>query len=380
MRTTWLIFVNSLQRMRVLVAGSFTAGILLGVVLLVTTHLLPGLETPIRLGYTDKDGSAVSADFRLYLTENLGMELIEGDEAWLEGELVNKKVSALVEVPAGFEQALLRDTKGALLVTYMGDYANRAFLQSYFESYVGSVQVLAASAQDDASKLRGLLAEAKADQAPLSTVRLDEQLEHRERDWDMFVLLYGFFVMISSLLIIGMASVVLDDRQNNTFQRVQVSGVNAVSYVVGVCAAGFLVAIVMVLIFILVCLQQGLGVNIPLGPILFMSLLYALFCVSFALVCALLCKSQLSCGWLILAISTIFCLLGGAYFPIEYSPYALQQLAHITPQFWLMDGVRQIAAGNSDAWVLSSGILALFSLLCFLVAGIRFASSSSKAM
>jgi len=379
MRTTWLIFVNSLQRMRALVAASIFAGIMLGIVMLAAAHLMPDANTPIRLGYLDYDNSSLSQDFQQYLTESLGMELIEGDQAWLEGELVDKKVSALVEVPVGFEQALLKDTDGALLVTYMDDYANRAFLQTYFEGYVGSVQVLATSAQGDTGKLKELLTEAKAAQAPLFKVSLSEQLVKQERDWTMVELLLGFFVMISSLIIIGMANVVLEDRKNHTFQRVQVSGVNAVSYIIGVCAAGFIVAAIMVIIFILFCLLQGLGANINVGPILLMSLLFALFCVSFALVSALLCNSQVSSGWLILAVSTIFCLLGGAYFPIEYSPYVLQQLAHITPQFWLMDGVRQIAAGNSDAWIISSCVLGLFSLLCFLVSGIRFASRQSKA-
>ena len=380
MRTIWLIFVSSLQRMRALAIGSLAGGLALCVLLIVVTRLLPSMDTPMRLGYINSDSSVVSADFESYMTEKLGIELVEGDEAWLEGELVDKHISAIVEVPAGFEQALLDGTEGALLATYMDDYANRAFLQSYLESYTGSLQALASYAQSDAGKFSDLLSEAREAEPAVSTIALDELLVQKESDWTVFLLLFGFFVLVSSLITIGVATIVFEDRLNNTYQRVQASGVAAAHYVIGVCVAGLLVAVIMILVFILFSIQQGLGVNIPMGPIFLMSILFALFCVGFALVCGLFCKTRNSCYWVILAVATVFCLLGGAYFPIEYSPQVMQQIAHITPHFWLMETIRQISTGQTDAWIMSSGILALFALLCFLVAGIRFASRQSKAL
>ncbi|MCL1846633.1 MAG: ABC transporter permease [Coriobacteriia bacterium] len=380
LRITGLILKSTLQRMRALVAASAVAGILLGAVLIILVSVVFSFDSPIQLGYIDNDTSAVSADFERYLTQDLGVELVTGEEGSLQSQLVDKKISAIVEVPAGFEQALLTDTSSALLVTYMDDYANRAFLQSYFEAYTSSVQVLAAYAQGDASSLKALIAEARSAQASVTTLQLDEQLVLRRDSSDIFVTLFGFFVMISALITVGMANIVFEDRANRTYQRVQVSGVSAASYVIGVCAAGFIAAIIMVLIYMVFCLANGLGDFIAVGPILVMSLLFTLFCVGFALVVGLISKTRMACLWLILSVSTIFCLLGGAYFPIEYAPQTLQQFAHITPQFWLVDGVRQLAAGNADAWLLSSGILSLFALLCFLVAGIRFASRQATSL
>jgi hypothetical protein len=53
--------------------------------------------------------------------------------------------------------------------------------------------------------------------------------------------------------------------------------------------------------------------------------------------------------------------------------------AHITPQFWLVDALYRIHDGVADAWILSAGILALFSVLFFLVAGVQFDSKSRSA-
>jgi ABC-2 type transport system permease protein len=379
MKAAWLILVSSLQRMKALVLASFFAGLLLGLILIIVTNQFTGFDTPVRIGYLDNDSSAVSKDLENYLTESLGMELVRGDVSELESELVDKKISAIIEVPSGFEKALLKNTDRALLVTHMDDYANRALLQSYLESYTASVQILANYSSGDAAQFKSLLLDVQKEQPTIKIVKLDEQLLKWEQDWELFILLFGFFVMISALVTVGVATTVFEDRVNRTFQRVQASGVVAASYVFGVCAAGFIAAFIMVVVFVTFCALKGLVMSANLIPILLLSLLFVLFSVAFALVCGLLCKSRNSCYWLILAVSTIFCLLGGAYFPITYAPQILQQVARITPQFWLVDGIRNMAAGQSDAWILPACILSLFSLLCFLVAGIRFASRQSRA-
>ena len=380
LHTFWLIFVSSLQRMRALFAASLAAGVLLGVILVILVQVFPNMDSTVSVGFIDNDKSAVSADFERYLNQDLAMELVQGDEATLQSELVDKHISAIVEVPSGFEQALLANSNSALLVTYMGDYENRAFLQNYFENYTASVQLLANVAQGSSAQMGTLLAQARHNQVPLSTVGLDPQQVLRQSGLDAFILLFGFFLILGSLISVGVANVVFDDRARHTYERVQVSGVHSVAYVMGVCAAGFVAAIIMVAVFMLFCLQQGLGAYLSLLPIMLMSLLFTLFLVGFALICGLFCKTRITCFWIILVTSTVCCMLGGAYFPTEYAPQILQQFAHITPHFWLVSGVHQITADQTASWLLPTAILALFALLCFLVAGIRFASRQASTL
>lgn len=376
--TFWLIFTSSLRRMRLLFAASLAAGILLGVILVVLVAVLPNMDSTVRIGFIDDDTSAVSTDLQHYLTYDLGMVLVSGDESDLQAQLVDKGISAIVEVPAGFQKDLLAGSDNALLVTYMGDYENRAFIQSYLENYTGSLQILAQAAQGSQAQMRTLLDQAQKAQTPLTSVGLDAQQVKRQNAQEAFSILFGFFLILGSLISVGVVNVVFDDRTNHTYERVQVAGVGSGAYVVGVCAAGFVAAIIMVVTFMLFCLQQGMAAYLPLFPIMLMCLLFTLFLVGFALICGLFSRSRMTGFWIILAFSTVCCMLGGAYFPISYAPQVLQQIAHITPHFWLVDGVQQVINGGSGAWVLPSGILALFALLSFLVAGIRYASRQSR--
>jgi ABC-2 type transport system permease protein len=379
MRKTFLIFINSLQRMSLAIAASVAVGVLLCVVTALFSTLAPSVNAAIQVGYINGDNSAVASDFEAYVTQNLGMELVGGDQQTLNNELVEKHISAIVEVPAGFEQAVLGGTPGALQVTYMDDYINKVFLQNYFEMYMGSVESLAAVAGGDASILANLLDEARSAAAPITTAALDEQQVQHEKNWTAFTVGVGFFAFIAALLIIAIANVVYEDRANNTFRRVQASNVSALQYVVGVCAAGLLSIILMVVIFMVYCAASGMGEVVNLAAIGLLCVLFALLCTAFALACGLILQTRSSMLWIVMVTSTVCSLLGGAFFPISYAPDFMQQLAHVTPQFWFFDALYQMHDGVADAWMLSAAILALFSLLFFLISAIRFANSKTTA-
>jgi ABC-2 type transport system permease protein len=365
--------------MRLVAVAAFVAGVLVCVITALLSSLAPILGSPIQVGYLDTDNSVLSSDFERYATERLGMELVEGDEAWLNNELVEKRISGIIEVPAGLEAAVLVGRDGALQVTYMDDYANKVFLQNYLELYMNSVDVLASAAQGDVGAFEALLEGARAQSVSITTASPDEQRLLHSIKGSGFVTGSGFFLFIAALLVIALATIIYEDRANHTFDRVRATNVHTLSYVVGVCAAGFLSIAVMAVVFLVYCAVSGLGAVVPLGPVTVLCLLFVLVCVAFALVCGMLFESRSSILWAVIAISTIFSMLGGAWFPISYSPEFMQQIAHITPQFWFIDAIYQMQNGSSIAWIASSGILALFALLCFLVAGIRFASSRSSA-
>jgi ABC-2 type transport system permease protein len=376
-RTAWLLFANSLRRMYALLVASLLVGVMLCVLFWVFGSVVPEYRESLRVGYTDDDNSAVSADLERYLTERLGMELVEGDGDFLETELVEKRVSALVRVPAGFEEAVLSGGEGALATTFMDDYLNRVLLQSYFEEYAASLAVLAAAAEGDGARFERLLADTRAQSAEVSVVPLGGDVAERVTKREMFGTVLGFFLMIGVLLTIGVANILYDDRANGTWQRVRASRVSAPSYVAGVCAAGFVAVLLMVVVFLGYLALIGEDANLSLAPVLLFCLLYGLFAVALALVCGLMFKSRNAIYFAVISFSTISCLLGGAFFPIDTAPLVMRQLAHVVPAFWFNAAREALYAGEAGAWLGAAGTLALFSLLGFLIAGVVFTGKRS---
>jgi ABC-2 type transport system permease protein len=365
--------------MRALLLVSALVGVMLCALFAVFNSIVPENSESLRIGYTDNDNSAASADFEQYLSERLNMELVTGEADLLETELVEKRLSALVEVPAGFEQAVLANDEGALRTTFMDDYLNRVLLQSYFEEYATSLGMLAAAAGGDQSRFEQLLANARAQSVAVATTPLAGDLAERFGKREVFQTVMGFFLMIGALLTIGMANVLYDDRANGTWQRVRASSVAAPAYVAGVCGAGFVAVLAMVAVFFGYLAFMGLGEVLLLAQALALCLLFGLFAIAFALVCGTAFKSRNAIYFTVIAASTILCLIGGAFFPIDTAPQFMQQLAHISPAFWFTTALNGVYAGDVTTWLAAAGVLALFSLLCFLIAGVAFAGKRSAA-
>ena len=104
---------------------------------------------------------------------------------------------------------------------------------------------------------------------------------------------------------------------------------------------------------------------------------YALFIIAFSLVMGLYLPSKNSILAAIVGTSTITCLLGGAYFPLDTAPEFMQNAARFTPQFWFMDVVRNLQGGLEINWEFNLLIILMFAFLCFILSGIRFASSKA---
>jgi len=375
MRKTFLLFMSTLARTRMLVLISLAVGALLCVVYLLFASVY-GAPEVVKIGYIDNDASASSADLKVYCAEKLGMEVVEGDETFLNNELVEKRISAIIEVPEGFESDLLAArSDNPLLLTSLGDYENQVFITAYLDVYTSSLQVLGQAAQGDGAVYAELLASADDKAAGIEVVNPDESRQRYESMWTGMVATLGFFLIISMFLVQGIANLLLEDRRNGTYQRIRCSNALPVEYVAGVCMAGFVLALLMMVVVVGFLAIIGLGGSLPLMEIGVLCLCFLLVVIGFALVCGLALKNNTTVMTVFIASATIFSLLGGAWFPIEYAPKVMQAVAHITPQFWFMDGVYGMYHGNANAWIPSAGILLLFALLFFLIAAIRFAGN-----
>ena len=411
MKKAWIIFTNSFLRLKTMLVFSVVAGVLLAGVLQLLLMVFGSSASTVRIGMLDLDNSAASHDLALYCTERLNIELVVDTAEALDTELIEKHISAIVRIPAGFERALLargstalpgqgivsptelRSTSLAsqqstsptdqesavpLNIIFMDDYANQVFLKMYLEEYTASLAVLASVAHGDAVSFAQLLADAQESAVELRTEGLSEELFTHQAEMETLTTVIGFIALVASYVSMSLAFYIYDDRKLGVYQRVRASSVSAVQYSLGVCAAGFVNALVLVAGFLCVCLAMGFGQAIPMGVVALLCILFICFMVCASLLCGLILEEKTTIIAVIIGGTTIFSMLGGAWFPLKFVPSYLQQLAHLTPQFWLMDAFYQYADGVTDAWILSAVVLALFSALCILCICIRFAGSRSN--
>ena len=330
---------------------------------------------PVKTGIIDYDQSALSEDFKAYLTQDLKYEVLEDysyDE--LSRELLDKNISVIIEIPENFYGQYASGGKEDLIITSMSDYENAAFIEVYINSYMSSIAILSKGAAGDPVVFDRLLAGRSSYDIPItqSAVSIDrKELVNKEG----FLIAIGFYLMIIFAFSAFLAFMVLDDRQSGVYNRIQITPVKPVQYIIGTGLLGLFLCFLQIGIFCGYLYLAEIDTGIPMQLIILIMGLFAVFTVCFSVAIAIVLNSKNAATTVIIGFSTIGCILGGAYFPIELAPKTLQNLAKVMPQFWFMDAFRSLQADNTANVLPNITILILFSILSLLIGAVLFSQS-----
>ena len=120
---------------------------------------------------------------------------------------------------------------------------------------------------------------------------------------------------------------------------------------------------------------MDIPIGVPLWIVVFIMGLFSVFTVCFSLAISLAMKSKNAITSINIGFSTVGCILGGAYFPLDMSPKTLQDLARVLPQYWFMDAFRRLQADSTANIYPNIIILILFATLALLIGAVLFAQN-----
>lgn len=379
MKKMYLIFRNTMRHSRLIILIAFLGGLALCLLFNMMKNVTGSYYGGIPIGFIVHEETVVTADFRSYLTEDLGMEVTESEDIdLLNADLVERKISAIVEIPKGFETALLGGDSTALLVSFLDDYANAAFIQAYLENYTSSVSVLALGANGDSAVLEMLLRQSNEYDIPIYTQTGSDTVIMEVTEKNALRQSLGFYLMYGFLLTTSVAQQLFDERQKGLYKRIKTSSVRSLEYTCGVCLMGVICSLFLIMPLFIYIQISGFAIGMEIWQAILLCFVYALFVIGIALVFALYLETKSAIIVGIVGLSTITCLLGGAFFPISFSPVFMQRFARITPQFWFIDAVEKLQENNGGSFGINVLIIGLFALLCYILAGVRFVDSGKK--
>jgi ABC-2 type transport system permease protein len=377
MKNIWLLTITSMKRNKLFLSLSVFGGLLLCFLLIAMGNLAADLTlSKIKIGVIDQDQSVLSGDFKGYLAEELNYELVENQPyEELSTELIDKQISVIIEIPEGFYDNIASGNMQDVTITALDDYENSAFLEAYLNSYLGSIRLLSDSAAGDKAVFDQLLADYDKEEIKITQSAaqgIDKKLLKEKEGFNNSI---GFFLMIIFGLSIVISFIVLEDRLSGVFSRIKITPVKPVQYIIGTGIFGLVLCLLEVLIYCGFIRIAGYNIGFNLWLLVFMMVLFSLFTICFAIAIALSLKSKSALAAASMGFSTIGCILGGAYFPLDLAPKSLQNLAKILPQYWFMDTFRTVQADPAANIAPNIMILILFTLLTFLIGAVLFSQN-----
>ncbi|MFA5659372.1 MAG: ABC transporter permease [Oscillospiraceae bacterium] len=333
----------------------------------------------IRVGIIDNDNSPLSENLKNYLCDELDMIITENltyDEFSLV--LIDKKISAIIEIDEGFEASAQNASLKPLIITILGHYENAAFLNVYLESYMNSIGILSSASNGDIALFDTLFSDYKLNGNEIEALDASSIDREKEFNKDVSIAAIGFFLMMIFGIGLAISYMITDDKILGVYTRIQASPIKPYQYLVGSTLFGILLCFITIFLYIGCLAAEKIDAGIGYGTLSFMLVLYSLLMIAFSLMAALVFKTKNSIMALSIGFSTIGCIMGGAWFPLDYSPKALQTLAKITPQYWFMDAVRMLSADENANISINIVALLLFTLLFSLVGLYAFSNRNAS--
>ncbi len=381
-----LIARNAIARSKIFVLLSVLAGIAVCVVFLAGKSI--GMEfsaaEAIDIAVVDADDSVLSHHFSDYLRDRLGMHILdETDYDALTKVLIDMDLSVIIEVPEGFEASALAGDFQKLTLTTTNDYENTAFIQAYIDTYMQGVSAASQTAKGDAQLFADILHSSSADVQPLA-MESAVIVPDANSNPGGFRFAIGFYMMLVMAVAICVNFLVVSDKKQNTLDRMRISAVGSLEYVLGTVLSCVLICAptaVIPLVFIGIS-GDSIGISFLLAIVYFM--LFLLFAVGFALVTSLLFNSMETIIPVMIGFASIGCILGGAWFPIDNTIGALHLVSYLMPQYWIMNYIDSVQGNDivsltADTSALTcTGILVLFTLLMYLTAAVFYGKKRIK--
>lgn len=380
MKNILLLTISNMKRNRFAVLMSIFGAIMLCMIL----HFMGGMVgdlsvANVSIGVIDYDKSILSEDFKNYMKNDLSYNLVE-DLTYekLSDKLINKDIAVIIEIPKGFYDKFASGNKDNIIVTPLDDYENIAYVQAYINNYLGSINILSHGAAGNKDIFDQMLAGYNHKNIELSQTTAETIDQNAYKSEQGFINSIGFFLMFVFTESMLVAFMILDDRQSGVYDRIQISPVKPLQYIIGSGIFGLVLSFIQVGAFCCYIHFKGNNSGIPLYVIALFMCLYALFTVCFSMAIAVVLKSKNSITTLLIGFATVGCILGGAYFPIDMAPQTLQNLAKLLPQYWFMDALRNIQVNISANILPDITILSLFSILSLLIGAVFFAQNYKK--
>jgi ABC-2 type transport system permease protein len=377
MKNIWLLTKTNIKRNVFAVILSVIGAAMLCLILYSMGDMVADLTVAkVSIGLIDNDQSKLSKDFKGYLTEQLDYELLENytyDK--LSSELIEKNISVIIEIPEDFYEQYVSGNKKEITITSLEDYENAAFLQVYINNYLSNISILSKSASGNQGTFDKLLTDYNKEEIMITQSAAQTIDTEALTGQAGFINSVGFYLMFIFSISVVLSFMVLDDRLSGVFSRIQATPVKPIQYVIGTGIFGIFICFIQIALYSAYIYFMDVQIGFSIWILVLMMSLFSLFTVSFSLAVSLALKSKNAITSIIIGFSTVGCILGGAYFPLDMSPKTLQNLARVLPQFWFMDAFRRLQADITANIYPNILILVLFIVLSLLIGAVLFSQN-----
>ncbi len=376
--TEWLFFLILPVVFTVILAGGTGA---------------PKGDPRIRLAVVDEAHTSLSADLvaALEKSDAVRPDVITLAEA--ESQFSQRRVSAVLVIPAGFDQESLQQGSVELELRQQPNNTNAMIAQRAVMAVIGRVSSavdIANTSVAEAEKIRpfateadrqayfdAALAEAQSlmtespDRVTVTRANSPDQIEYDPATNSSA----GQLITWVFIPLIGLSELFAAERQAGTLRRILTTPTRKATYLFGTIFGQVILALVQMSLLV------GFGILVmkvnwgnDLGGLAVMLVAGALSAAALGTMLGTFVKSAGQAQGLSIMLGMVMALMGGCWYPLELFPKVIQNAVKILPTTWAMEGLLDLTLRDQRlvAILPEAGVLLGFAAVFFAIGIWRF--------
>ena len=376
MRNMLLIIANIL-RVTFRKKGNIIVYLLLPLAGVLLSFFIYGNEgsSLLRVGITNLDKGALSAELETVLQSSDTFKIDEIEEGEINDKLLNMDLDAAIVIPDGYSDSIYSGSPRQLDVISVKGQDTTAWVSQMLNNYTDTLNKLSVAANGDRAAFDSMYGEYKADSVKLTIIKVEDKLAGR----NMTISSLGFLIMFIMLGSGSINMIILKEKREGTYHRICSAPVNARQYIAGNAITSLVIVILQILIIQIIMkfvfkIDTGVG-DIAMFVIL---LMFGFVAIGIGLVITAFSKSSYMAGTLNTLIITPTCMLGGCFWSVDLMPAFMQKISYFVPQRWALSAIQKLQAGEGQSTIfINLLILAAFATALVLIAIYRFSRNSS---
>jgi len=341
----------------------------------------------VKLYFVDEARSPLSASLLTELEKSTSVQAVSQERAAALSEFEERKVVAVLIVPANFTLDTLQSNSAELELRLLPNVMNAVIAQQAVYAVLGRVSGstdIANASLTQAEKItrfkdftarqaffESSLEEARRLQGD-APIRLSEvvgltpdQIEYDPRlNSSAGQMLTWVFIPL-----VGLSAMFAYERQKGTLRRLLTTPTRKTTYLFGTILGQVLTALLQLAILILF---SALVLKVQWGNLLALTLVLVAFTIcasALGTMVGTFVKSEGQANGISILIGMVMAMMGGCWYPIELFPQAVRTAAKVLPTTWAMQGTLDVALRGQPVSGITLEVLVLlgFALVFFVI-------------
>lgn len=372
MRNIWNIIRNSMKRNWVVILICIGLGLFLGIIQQFLGKNFNEDFSKMKIVLVEHEDTIFSGQLARYLEDQLDMSVtVTNQYENYTQDLLDREQSAIIELEEGYYSKSIENRKAqSIEITTIDNYANEAYLKSYLNAYLESMDLIFQSADGNQVLADQMISDLKY--SDLRIIGAAELIRERSTNYSGFALATGFYLNFMWIIGMFLGLFVISDRLDGTFLRIQGTPIKGFQYMLGTVSYYIMVGLFVPIFYIGVLKIRGIDVGVDYWIVALLLIIINIFVIGISTIFALLIHSKIGVVVGIYSLGAVLAILGGAYFDLTGITGSLEKIFRLTPTYWFMDCIRSSQSNSNFKPTLNLLILSLSAILSLLIAGVLY--------